>query len=338
MVIPTDPKFEGFELLQTPYKTVQGHDIRVDVLVPRTSVTGKRPIIVRFHGGGLVTITLHHPTPTGTNQNIQIIGDSIGWWPHWLSDLALQHEAIMISPNYRLLPGSTSPEIYEDVEDFWKWLHSPELNRLLAQNPTPVEADLDRVLTFGESAGGLLSVYVGLSHPADIRVMTAAYPMLDLNPDPSKSSPKLPLGMHTDKKVLDEGPPPGTVESSILVGERSKYMLAAFEYQTFGQIYARGTDGVAPELLYPFRRLEKSPVEIPRGGVAIFHSYEDSIVPVEDAQKFVDRLREVTKGQPGNDKIVLSLQHGEHGFDMDFRLTEPWIQDVFKQAVDSWLA
>ncbi|KAJ5233005.1 hypothetical protein N7468_005961 [Penicillium chermesinum] len=303
MVIPTDPKFEGFELLQTPYKTVQGHDIRVDVLVPRTSVTGKRPIIVRFHGGGLVTITLHHPTPTGTNQNIQIIGDSIGWWPHWLSDLALQHEAIMISPNYRLLPGSTSPEIYEDVEDFWKWLHSPELNRLLAQNPTPVEADLDRVLTFGESAGGLLSVYVGLSHPADIRVMTAAYPMLDLNPDPSKSSPKLPLGMHTDKKVLDEGPPPGTVESSILVGERSKYMLAAFEYQTFGQIYARGTD-----------------------------------VPVEDAQKFVDRLREVTKGQPGNDKIVLSLQHGEHGFDMDFRLTEPWIQDVFKQAVDSWLA
>lgn len=59
MVNPTEPKLEGFELLQAPYKTIKGHEIRVDVLVPRTAFTGKRPIIVRFHGGGLVR-TLHH--------------------------------------------------------------------------------------------------------------------------------------------------------------------------------------------------------------------------------------------------------------------------------------
>jgi acetyl esterase/lipase len=51
---PAHPRFQGFDLIQATYKHVGDHAVRVDVLVPQTLETGKRPTIVRFHGGGLV--------------------------------------------------------------------------------------------------------------------------------------------------------------------------------------------------------------------------------------------------------------------------------------------
>lgn len=269
------------------------------------------------------------------------MGDATGWWPYWLADLGLKHEAIMISPNYRFLPGATSTEIYDDIDDFWKWLHSPELGNLLQQNPTPVQADISRILTTGESAGGLLTLYTAFSWPDQIRATVAAYPSLSFHPDSEQFTEpltKLPMGTHVEKESLDFAGPPGEFQSSLLSPEAFQYMLAVFEYQTLGKMYARGSEGTPAERLYPFARLEKDSVKIPQGGLAVFGSYEDSLIPVHQLEKFVERSREVTKGQPGNDKIVLSLQHGEHGFDMEFRLTEQWIQDLLKQAVETWLA
>lgn len=51
-------KLQGLKVLQTPYKTIAHHEIRTDVLVPETPLSGKRPVIVRFHGGGLVSFPL----------------------------------------------------------------------------------------------------------------------------------------------------------------------------------------------------------------------------------------------------------------------------------------
>lgn len=50
----TNEKLSGFDLIQTDFKKVQDHGIRADFLVPQTPFHGKRPVIVRFHGGGLV--------------------------------------------------------------------------------------------------------------------------------------------------------------------------------------------------------------------------------------------------------------------------------------------
>lgn len=47
-------KLSGFDLIQADFKKVQNHGIRADFLVPQTPLHGKRPVIVRFHGGGLV--------------------------------------------------------------------------------------------------------------------------------------------------------------------------------------------------------------------------------------------------------------------------------------------
>lgn len=59
MAIPSDPKIENFDVLQTSYKTIKDHGIRCDILVPKTRThEGKRPVIVNFHGGGLVLIPI----------------------------------------------------------------------------------------------------------------------------------------------------------------------------------------------------------------------------------------------------------------------------------------
>lgn len=56
MSIPSDPKIDNFDILQTPYKKIGDHEIRCDILVPKSAYDGKRPVIINFHGGGLVSI------------------------------------------------------------------------------------------------------------------------------------------------------------------------------------------------------------------------------------------------------------------------------------------
>lgn len=50
----THPKLAGLDLIQTTYKKVNDHEIRTDILIPQKPHTGKRPVLIRFHGGGLV--------------------------------------------------------------------------------------------------------------------------------------------------------------------------------------------------------------------------------------------------------------------------------------------
>jgi cephalosporin-C deacetylase-like acetyl esterase len=50
----SNPKYQGFDLIQATYKKVGNHEIETTILVPQTPYTGKRPAIIRIHGGGLV--------------------------------------------------------------------------------------------------------------------------------------------------------------------------------------------------------------------------------------------------------------------------------------------
>lgn len=57
MSIPSNAKLDGFDIVQHDYKHIGDHGIRVDILTPRTNHVGPRPLIVRIHGGGLVSAT-----------------------------------------------------------------------------------------------------------------------------------------------------------------------------------------------------------------------------------------------------------------------------------------
>jgi acetyl esterase/lipase len=123
------------------------------------------------------------------------MGDSLymDWFPYWLSDFALEHEVVIISANYRLMPQVTGVDIYNYVEDFWTWLFEPDtVSDIFAAHTTPTEIDFAHVLVTGESAGGLLSINSALSHAATgrgrgrdgITAAIAMYPTVDMaSPD-----------------------------------------------------------------------------------------------------------------------------------------------------------
>lgn len=69
--------------------------------------------------------------------------------------------------------------------------------------------------------------------------------------------------------------------------------------------------------------LEKPGVKVPRGGTAVLHDCQDSVVPLGDVERSLERAREVTRGLPWNEGISLTLQDGEHEFDCSFRVERP---------------
>ncbi|KAJ0418741.1 Alpha/Beta hydrolase protein [Aspergillus carlsbadensis] len=319
-------KIADFDLIQTTYKHIGAHGIRADILVPKTSFSGKRPTILRFHGGDLVT------------------GDSlyVDFWSHWLSDLALKHDAVIISANHRLLPEANGLDIYEDIEDFWAWVHSGDVESLLSAHSTPTDIDLGRILTAGESAGGLLSINLALSHPKEIRAATGVYASLDLrSTDWTAPRTILPMGMDVPESIFDSAiasVTPGSVVSSAFPPDRIPLLVAGIQHGRLAKLYERGVEESLVELLYPDARLEKEGLELPIGGIALIHGRQDSVVPAVGAERFIEKAREATKGQPVNEKLILSIQEGEHGFDLNLRYDEEvWLQDAVQLAVQAWL-
>lgn len=66
----------------------------------------------------------------------------------------MSSEALIVSPNYRLLPEANGEDISKDMDDFWNWLQTGGLAESLEQLDKPsLSADLDRILMLGESAG-----------------------------------------------------------------------------------------------------------------------------------------------------------------------------------------
>lgn len=59
---PTN-RFDSFHVYRTSYKKIGSHEIEVGILVPKDLKSGKHPIMVKFHGGGLVPHP-QHLTPT----------------------------------------------------------------------------------------------------------------------------------------------------------------------------------------------------------------------------------------------------------------------------------
>ncbi|KAL4940567.1 hypothetical protein BDV06DRAFT_18297 [Aspergillus oleicola] len=327
----THPKYAGFDIIPTTFKQVGEHAIRTDILVPQKPHPGKRPVIVRFHGGGL------------------LMGDSLfaGFWPHWLTDFALLHNAIVISPNYRLMPQATGLELWSDIEDFWTWLRSGAVESLLSTHSTPTTPDLNRILLAGDSAGGLLSVNAGLAHANDVRAITALYPCLNpASPDFAEPRKELfPFNTRTPESTIREvlsSAPSGPISSAV-EPQYLPLMLAAIEYGRIGPWYTRGSVGEEAQerldWLFPGRRLEKEGVKVPRGGITIIQGRQDSVVPAHHSEPFVKRAKEVFAGQAGGDKISLVFTDGEHGFDTDLRYhEEEWLRDALKTAAEAWLA
>jgi acetyl esterase/lipase len=151
-------------LIKTRYKIVSDHEIKAAVLIPKDLEPGLHPVIVNIHGGFFSTAhSLFAP-----------------FFAPWALKLALDHGAIVVSADYRLLPTSNGiADQLEDLEDFWQWYRNT-LPSILQRNNAGYEVDYKRALLVGGSAGGYYAAQLAMSHPDDISALALTYPAVDL--------------------------------------------------------------------------------------------------------------------------------------------------------------
>lgn len=91
-----------------------------------------------------------------TDSALQVTGSSLfpAWFSKWVLDFAAERSAVIISPNYRLLPEVRGVDIIGDMREFWAWVQGGGPERYLETvGRSDVKLDLRQLLLVGESAG-----------------------------------------------------------------------------------------------------------------------------------------------------------------------------------------
>lgn len=251
-------KFNLFNQKDFVYKTINNHAISTTILIPKTLQTGKQPILVHFHGGFL------------------ICGDKMyeEWWGTWLIQFALSKNAIIVSPNYRLLPEASGKDVLSDIKDFWTWLHG-SLGAAVESLAMEVQPDFERTLVAGESAGGYLAVQSALLHPeARISAVISQYGMLDNTlPHFTKPGEKYMAGApQQPESEVDEylrDMKPGDVRSSTHPWELWLFICATVQHGRYLKFLGESKE------LHPINNLDNAKSVPP---IWVIHGKDDSLV------------------------------------------------------------
>lgn len=159
--IRADPMFSGADLPPPPFPveevmvpSASGPDVRLLVINPPSTASG-RGAVLHIHGGGMVV---------GTAD--RAVADK--------PQLALEHDCVVISVDYRLAPETPFPGPQEDNYVALVWL---------AENAVRLGIDPARLVLLGESAGGGLAASLALMARdrggPPLAGQALIYPMLD---------------------------------------------------------------------------------------------------------------------------------------------------------------
>ncbi|KAB8345983.1 hypothetical protein FH972_023035 [Carpinus fangiana] len=314
-------KFSAFDRKDLVYKTVASHPIELTILTPKTlKFRDNVPVIVRLHGGFLFTGWRLFPD----------------WCAAWLLDFAVRSNAIMVIPDYRLLPEATGVDILEDLRDIVKFLAN-DLDAALA--PLGITADTKSTLVVGESAGGWASVntgllYANLDPKVQFSAIISAYGVLDVRSrfftekydKPILGGPPMtPLSVLEDHKAAVKA---GTKPAVSTTGEFERIGLALAAVQN--GIYAKCLGDESE--LYPLDNLERAKSMPP---LWLFHGRQDSAVPVANSELFAEMAKSACGG---NTQVLLTLQDGEHGFDAESSVDTEWVKEGLEWLGMFWPA
>lgn len=191
MSSPQKSKFDGFERTDLVYRTVADHEIWASILTPRKVAEERHdgahinvPVLVFWHGGAF------------------IVGDRLyePWWPDWLLEFALSQDAMIVAPDYCLLPEATGADVMDDMDAFWTWFLDT-LPRVTEFESWSVRPNINRIICAGHSAGGIIALHSALERPdAAVKAVVSLYgPLYSDVPE---------LKMTRPRRILGSWPPP----------------------------------------------------------------------------------------------------------------------------------
>jgi predicted esterase len=154
-------KFDGFHRTDLIYSTVGTHELRASVLRPKCtgSTDTPIPVLVFWHGGGFITGSrMYEP-----------------WWPKWLIQLAQSQGAMIVAPDFRLMPEASPSDVMDDVASFWMW-YSRRFPGTAASEAWDTRPDLGRTICAGQSSGAVIGIHSALEHQdVQIKAILALY-------------------------------------------------------------------------------------------------------------------------------------------------------------------
>ncbi|KAH8593127.1 Alpha/Beta hydrolase protein [Bisporella sp. PMI_857] len=128
--------------------------------------------------------------------------------PDRLVQFGASLDAVIVSPEYRLLPEASGADILDDLAHFWDWVHK-FLPSVLSERWPGHSLNLDRIAVAGESAGGYLALQsASIFSAAGIKLVMAQYCALDIeNPayNPAPITPPTDDYLHTYLKSIKPG-------------------------------------------------------------------------------------------------------------------------------------
>jgi acetyl esterase/lipase len=235
------------------------------------------------------------------------------------------------------MPEANGHDIAADMSSFWAWLFNGAFASYLSTAHPGIEADLERVCVAGASAGGYLAVQSAFTTDqayGRVKAVVGAYPMLDVGSEffSKELGTQHPAGLPTlPREVLDrhlEAMKPGAVVSEVDPPERIPLAVAMVQRGRWAEFL--GSD----DELYPMKMLEGDRLngdKVPF--MFFFQGTEDSSVPVEGTVRFVDKYNK----RFGEGKVHLYTAPGEHGFDLDFKVDDPWMKEGLAKVTEAWL-
>jgi acetyl esterase/lipase len=307
------------------YVTHDNTPVKAHVLISKGLPSGEHPLIINWHGGGL------------------IVGSALftPFFPTWLLPFTQSKSAILISPDYTLLPSPNGlADITADIELLWKWVQE-SLPTVLAARAPSHKVDLSRVLINGGSAGGYLAASLALSHPKEIRAVALAYPMLDFDSDFYQLGTAA-IGAPNVFHAPDSSFPSEEDTRATLAKLRAGPVVAEGGVDRMGAFGAFTRAGMMPELFDPKGTLKNEidvwPVRRVRAGVKlpprvwIMHGDQDTAVDVDGSRVF---SAEAKKALADSVEVRLDIVSGmDHGFDAT---PTPAVQEMLQGGTE-WLA
>ncbi|KAM0715660.1 hypothetical protein Q7P37_009158 [Cladosporium fusiforme] len=322
---PDDSAFEPFEVFEEAYKTVSSHDIKAAILIPKGLKPSLHPVIVNIHGGFFATAhSLFAP-----------------FFVPWALKLALDHGAIIVSADYRLLPTPNGvADQLEDLEDFWQWYRNA-LPSLLRRKAPGHEIDYHKSLLVGSSAGGYYAAQVAMSHPDEISALALIYPAVDLRDDiwtngPSEGAPTV-LRFPQEEMMSKEDALAWVQEKRKVVASKGGFEITPFvvsltQHGLFAsEMLEHGNAKLSSDHL-PLERL-KAGAKLPKN-VWIGHGDDDSVVYLRQSERLVGLIGEMLPGT----RVRFDIAKGcDHAFDVDPSQWQSIAEPAMEFVAGGWL-
>lgn len=263
------------------YKQVGDLQIKLDCIRPVADET-IRPAIVWIHGGALIN--------GGRQSN-----------PSRLFNPLLEAGFALISIDYRLAPETKLPDIIQDLQDAFAWIHEEGSERL--------GIDPRRIGVMGGSAGGYLTLVAGFRATPRPKALVSFWGYGDLI-GPWYSQPS-PHPRHHRVTITEEaarqqvaGPPIANVK------EREGHGGHFYQFCRQRGIWPSEVSGwdphAQPERFTPYMPLQNVDADYP--STLLIHGMDDTDVPYEQSVMMAERFMEMSITHQ-----LISVEDAEHG-------------------------